>query len=392
MPRARKTSTCEILKTTSRGKYKFELSAYGPDGARTRKFFLTRQEAELERERRLKAWAMPEHAIEPTRAEREALKEARAHGVDLKALVAEAVAAKGRAAVSVTVAEAVTAWIQELERSGRGKRHIGGIRAFFGPVIKAWPEIKVSDITSEMVGSYIHDRKGISDITRANYRRHFKELFSASMRHGWCAENPVLKLKAPRIRTHSDHIAILTPDQARRMLASTAEHAPRLLPAVAIGLFAGVRSAELQRLTWADVWLNRGVLVVAGGKAKTGNRRMVAIQPPLAAILESLRPEDGTTPIWPVNGLKMWDRAIKGAGWRGHIHWNPKPVPGAPLAPEWPSNALRHSFVSYHVAGFRNAAETALESGHSLQVLHRHYRELAMEDEAAEFWTAGFLG
>jgi hypothetical protein len=31
---------------------------------------------------------------------------------------------------------------------------------------------------------------------------------------------------------------------------------------------------------------------------------------------------------------------------------------------EWPDNALRHSFASYHLAHLKNAASTALELGH----------------------------
>jgi hypothetical protein len=31
---------------------------------------------------------------------------------------------------------------------------------------------------------------------------------------------------------------------------------------------------------------------------------------------------------------------------------------------EWPENALRHSFASYHLAHFMNAAETAPQLGH----------------------------
>jgi integrase len=54
----------------------------------------------------------------------------------------------------------------------------------------------------------------------------------------------------------------------------------------------------------------------------------------------------------------------------------------------WPSNALRHSFASYHLAHFRDAAKLALELGHSGQdLIFRHYRELAKPDEAEKYWN-----
>jgi hypothetical protein len=53
----------------------------------------------------------------------------------------------------------------------------------------------------------------------------------------------------------------------------------------------------------------------------------------------------------------------------------------------WPQNVTRHSFVSYHLAQFQNAGKTALEAGHSEQMLFNHYRELVTSDEAAAFWA-----
>ena len=53
----------------------------------------------------------------------------------------------------------------------------------------------------------------------------------------------------------------------------------------------------------------------------------------------------------------------------------------------WPANALRHSFASYHLAEFKNAAATATELGHtSPAMLYKHYRELVRPDAAAHWW------
>jgi integrase len=53
----------------------------------------------------------------------------------------------------------------------------------------------------------------------------------------------------------------------------------------------------------------------------------------------------------------------------------------------WPSNCLRHSFASYHLAHFRDPKELALEMGHTRsEILFRHYRELVRPSEAEKFW------
>jgi integrase len=52
-----------------------------------------------------------------------------------------------------------------------------------------------------------------------------------------------------------------------------------------------------------------------------------------------------------------------------------------------PDNALRHSFASYHLARFKNAASTALELGHhDSRVTFAHYRELVKPKDAERYW------
>jgi hypothetical protein len=53
----------------------------------------------------------------------------------------------------------------------------------------------------------------------------------------------------------------------------------------------------------------------------------------------------------------------------------------------WPSNGVRHSFSSYHLAHFKDAARLALELDHTDQeLLFRHYRELPTPEQAAKYW------
>jgi integrase len=53
----------------------------------------------------------------------------------------------------------------------------------------------------------------------------------------------------------------------------------------------------------------------------------------------------------------------------------------------WPSNVLRHSFASYHLAKFKNAGQTAAELGHAgAAMLYQHYRELVTPEAAAQWW------
>ena len=103
------------------------------------------------------------------------------------------------------------------------------------------------------------------------------------------------------------------------------------LPYWAIGAFAGLRSAELERLEWKDVHFDPGLIEVKASKAKTASRRFIAIQPNLMEWLASYRGRQGC--VCPAGLRKKLEGDRDRAGLK-----------------KWPSNALRHSFASYHLA------------------------------------------
>ena len=53
----------------------------------------------------------------------------------------------------------------------------------------------------------------------------------------------------------------------------------------------------------------------------------------------------------------------------------------------WPGNALRHSYASYKLAKWPDAAALALEMGNSPAVILRHYRSLVNPAAAKAFWN-----
>ena len=72
------------------------------------------------------------------------------------------------------------------------------------------------------------------------------------------------------------------------------EHAePALVPFLAIGAFAGLRHAEIQRLDWSEVRLDEGFIEVKASKAKTASRRLVPILDNLKQWLTPHRQTEG---------------------------------------------------------------------------------------------------
>ena len=130
---------------------------------------------------------------------------------------------------------------------------------------------------------------------------------------------------------------------------------------LAIRYFAGLRTSEAVNLEEKEIGTD--FIEVTAAKSKTRARRLVTIQPALRAWLAV----GGVLPLKQVhNRLRAVIRAT-----------------GTP----WPQNVTRHSFVSYHLAGFQSAAQTALQAGHTEQILFNHYREIVKPAEAALFWA-----
>ena len=135
-----------------------------------------------------------------------------------------------------------------------------------------------------------------------------------------------------------------------------------LNPYLAIGLFAGVRPLEIQRLQKQDI--NDLYIEIKASKAKTRKRRLVSLSNNLKAWLRL----GGDLP--PNNKPKRLSRILE----KARLKWKP--------------DIMRHSYASYHLAFHQSADKTALEMGHrDTQMLFRHYRELVTKEEAQAYWS-----
>jgi hypothetical protein len=53
----------------------------------------------------------------------------------------------------------------------------------------------------------------------------------------------------------------------------------------------------------------------------------------------------------------------------------------------WPHDVMRHSYGSYHLAQYEDAARTSLRMGHtSTMILFNHYRDLVHRGDAERYW------
>ena len=129
-----------------------------------------------------------------------------------------------------------------------------------------------------------------------------------------------------------------------------------MIPALTIGLFAGLRPSEFFVLDWSEVDLEHRMIEVKGIKAKTRQRRLVHILDNLLNWLSPHRRREG--PITPDKNIDVFSERL-----RGLAH-------GAGINP-WPHNAMRHSFGSYFLGKTKDENLTASEMGNSPGVVVR---------------------
>ncbi len=216
-----------------------------------------------------------------------------------------------------------------------------------------------------------------SPISRHNFRKVMRTAFEFAVSRGYARDNPVVKTAEVKV----DHPTpgILKPHEIAAILA---EADSSIIPALALSAFAGLRDAEVGRMTWDRVDLAGGHVKLDAAIAKTSSRRLIPISENLRAWLTPHVKKSGS--IRPTTSVcSPLYRAARAAALKRLT----KDKIAAPNLKEWPHNALRHSFVSYRMALVTNAAQVAEECGHSVQVMKTHYRELVTKKEA-EAWFA----
>jgi len=370
-PKPRKPDKLDPRKVRIKGRlfWQIDLGSEVRDGRRfrLRRTFADRSEAEtfarlkkIERENRgTLSISMPEllraQAIEAARL-------LEPYEVSLLDVVREFIQRRELITRSETVRNAFTSFIAAKHGDNMRPRYLEDLHFRLGRFAETFGERKVASITPAEVDGWLRDL-GQTPISRNTYHLRLHTFFEYCRGRGWIHTNPLKDV--PTAKVLPGAIGILSVEQTARLLEAASQET---LPYLAIGVFCGLRSAELKRLEWADIHFDEGLVEVPSLKSKTASRRFVSIRANLAQWLEPYRGRVGA--ICP-SGL--YHRLAKDRQCAGIT--------------DCPSNALRHSFASYHLAAFRDPRELALEMGHSRsEVTFRHYRELVRPSEAERFW------
>jgi integrase len=254
----------------------------------------------------------------------------------------------------------------KLARGDLKKCHVVDIQNRLNKFTAKFGDVQLGQVDFKAVEPWLDERGSTQN--RRNFYTVVSGLFNEAVRFGHITANPLSRIEKPKKSNGAPEI--YTVDEMQKLLSTAKQIAPDVLPIIALGAFAGVRSdltnGEISRLSWEAIDF-RGHIDISASVAKRAKRRVIPMQPNLAAWLEPYRGKTGL--IIPADARKKLDAVFKTAG----------------VARK--NNALRHSFASYRFEATRNEATVAYELGHpSSALLYNTYRELVKPADAERYW------
>jgi len=212
----------------------------------------------------------------------------------------------------VTVAELVQEVLGIKQKDGASPRYLESLKLYLSKFARDFGERSIASVTGEELDNWLRALP-YSPKSRANFRAHIGVLFSHAKRRRMIESNPVLDTAKPKLPDNPPEI--FTVDELRALLESAQRTESSVVPMLAIGAFAGLREAEIQRLDWHEIDLARGHIEVKAAKAKSARRRIVPIQPNLAGWL---RPHAGRSgQVVRPGPAGNWTGSGKSPGWPG---------------------------------------------------------------------------
>jgi integrase len=229
-------------------------------------------------------------------------------------------------------------------------------------------ELFIDKIGVSEIQEWFEGRNEALSTKRANIGR-LGSLFDVAWKRGYIKENPCLKL--PTVKLRQEAPKILTPDEAKRVLTICQKKTRPLLPYVVLGMFAGIRPEEMEKLTWGDVDLKHGTIKIDVATSKTNRRRIVTLHDTAREWLKICKSGAPAKLIVPTKTtLRRYRRNLRD---------------GAKL--EWAQDILRHTAGSYLLALHKNTHEVSAMLGNSARILERHYKDLVNATDCKTFWA-----
>ena len=231
---------------------------------------------------------------------------------------------------------------------------------------------KVSDLTPEHIEGFMTQFEAAKPKTRNHFKALIKQLLCFAVELDVLPAIKPFNLVLKREKAKASRAEIITPEQFEQYL----ENAPiELIPALALGGFAGLRPEEIKKLTWEDYFKSEEELLLSADITKTSLVRFVPKKPALKYWLNKVPNRTGMM------------QTIS-ATHKNKLVENLKKLFGGPMGKASQGRDLfRHCYVSYRFGECKRTSVVADETGHSESVLKSSYLKLVSEEEATKWFS-----
>ncbi|MES2469983.1 MAG: site-specific integrase [Verrucomicrobiota bacterium] len=278
-------------------------------------------------------------------------------------------------AKSSTVAAMVETLLSHKRTEGKAVRYLRDLKSRLGRFAVDYGTRPIGDITPEEISVWLSGLN-LAPVGTNNFRRCLAVLFNYAAERGFAPQN--VMRRTVRMKQVEEEIEILTVGECDALMRGAHDS---IRPALALAIFCGVRDDEVRRLDWRAVDWEGDSLIIGANVSKVNQRRIVPLRENVKAWLAPLRQTGGL--IHPVGrAAKAHLQAARAAAGFG----TPAACKDDKSLRPWLNNALRHSYASYALAQWPDAAALALEMGNSPAVILKHYRQLVKPAAAAAFW------
>jgi integrase len=348
-------------------------------GKRERKFFATKSAADTygkSHRIRIENYGTAATLLTPGQLEEaaKAFEQLRPFKATLNEAVAEFMARRNQDGQSVTFKKLFELFVEaKARRSPSYRRQL----KYTFPRFEALHDKLVSRVTALKIDE---QTAAMKPAARNAMLRVLRAAFNFGIKRDYLAHNPIDKLDFDLLAR--SEVEILPPREAAALMTAAAESRD-LLAYHALGLFAGIRPEELRRLSWSDIELPERHIVIRPEVAKNHRRRIIDIEPNLAAWLRICKSNGAVT---PVKNLRSRLRKIRWTAAESIA--SRETVNEAAHLFYWRQDIMRHSFASYWLALHGDINRLTLMMGHATTtMLWKHYHKAAKKREAERYWS-----